>query len=347
MSSLIKPRQLHKGDIIATISPCNGWAGDIETRWKYNLGVKRLQEIGLNVIAAPNSLKGADYLSKNPQARAEDFMWAFTNNNVNAVIANMGGNDSIKIVPYIDPKCIQENPKIFVGYSDVMNLHILCYKHGLSTFYGDNLLYPIAEAQGWHPYSKKWFMKVFFKNEIIGKIPPAEEWTHEPTDYTNPYYIRQYYKNTSYELLQGKGIVRGELVGGHTGLMELDGTGLELSQADFKDKILFLEDIPGFYNKDNLIKFFNWLNEKRALQKIKGIILGKANENTLFQEEKNEIVRIISDQCGLFDLPVLYGLNFGHSSPICILPYGAMAEISCDSQTFSILESGTVSKTKF
>ncbi|HIZ55026.1 MAG TPA: LD-carboxypeptidase [Firmicutes bacterium] len=342
MNFLKKPLKLHKGDTIATISPCNGWAGDLEIKWKYELGVKRLQEIGLNVIAAPNSLKGTDYLSKNPQARAEDFMWAFTNKNVNAVIANMGGNDSIQIIPYIDPKCIQENPKIFVGYSDVMNLHLLCYKYGLSTFYGDNLLYPIAEAQGWHDYSKKWFMDIFFTNNVIGTVPPAKEWTYEPTDYTNPHYIRRFYKNDPYELLQGKGIVQGKLFGGHTGLMELNATTIELSQTDFKDKILFLEDIPECYTKDNLVKFFDWLGQINALEKLHGVVLGKTNQKGQFQEEKNEIVKIISDKYGLYDLPVLYGLNFGHSSPICILPYGAMAEINCDSTTFSILESGTI-----
>lgn len=57
MNTLTKPRKLQKGDTIATISPCIGWAGDPAVRWKYELGVKRLQEIGLNVIAAPNSLK--------------------------------------------------------------------------------------------------------------------------------------------------------------------------------------------------------------------------------------------------------------------------------------------------
>lgn len=35
------------------------------------------------------------------------------------------------------------------------------------------------------------------------------------------------------------------------------------------------------------------------------------------------------------ELPILYGLNFGHSSPICILPYGAMAEINCELKTFT------------
>ena len=162
MFSLIKPQKLNKGDTIATISPSHGWAGDKDILWKYELGVKRLNQLELNVIPAPNSLKGSEYLSQNPQARAEDFMWAFENKEIKAVISNVGGNDSIKIIPFINPGIIKRNPKIFIGYSDVMNLHILCYKCGLSSFYGDNLLSPIAEAQGWHPYSKTWFEKVLF-----------------------------------------------------------------------------------------------------------------------------------------------------------------------------------------
>ena len=69
---MIKPPKLNKGDIIATISPSWGCAGDEDVRWKYELGVKRLEELGLHVVAAPNSLKGADFLEKHPEKRAED-----------------------------------------------------------------------------------------------------------------------------------------------------------------------------------------------------------------------------------------------------------------------------------
>ena len=155
MKDLQKPRRLFRDDTIAVISPSNGWAGDPDVRRKYELGVKGLQDLGLNVVAAPNALKGHDYLSRNPEARAEDVMWAFENAGVKAVIASVGGDDSIKIIPFIDPASIRNNPKIFIGYSDVMNLHILCYQCGLSSFYGDNLLSPVADAQGWHEYSKK------------------------------------------------------------------------------------------------------------------------------------------------------------------------------------------------
>ena len=333
MCQLLKPPKLHIEDTIATISPCNGWAGDSDIYWRYLLGVERLKEIGLNVVSAPNSLKGSEYLLKNPEARADDFMWAFENKTVNAIIANIGGNDSIKIIQYINKSSIKNNHKIFIGYSDVMNLHILCYKCSLSTFYGDNLLNSISEPQGWHSYSKHWFMKTLFCSDEIGEIYPSKEWTYEEHNYTKPSSHRHYYPNYGYELLQGNGIVKGSLFGGHTGLME---SKLELSSKDFENKILFLEDIPEFYSAKVLTDFFIWLKSIKALQKIKGIILGKSNDNHDFFNQKEVIIKIIDNE----DLPVLYGLNFGHSSPTCILPYGAMAEIHCTNKTFSILDSG-------
>ena len=340
MKPLIKPKQLRQGDKIAVVSPCNGWAGDPDIRWKYNLGVSRLQKLGLEVIVAPNTLKGSEYLSKNPGARAEDIMWAFENKEVHGVIANIGGFDSIKVIPYIQTKSISENPKIFIGYSDVMNLHLLCYHCGLSSFYGDNLLNPIADQSGWHEYSKKWFVKALFDTSPFGQITPSPDWTFEPADYINPECKRTYYPNSGYQKIQGKGIVQGRLIGGHTGgLMELAGTSIELTTEDFEEAILFVEDIPEFFDEVSVQKFFSYLGEKGILQKINGIIIGKVNENRSFEERAKMIYHIISDEYSC-SVPVLYGLNFGHSSPMFVLPYGAMAEIDCEKTTFSILESG-------
>jgi len=292
----------------------------------------------LEVVAVPNSLKGSEYLSKNPQARAEDIMWAFENKEIHAIIANVGGNDSIKIIPYINSTCINQNPKIFIGYSDVMNLHLLCYKSGLSSFYGDNLLNPIAEQSGWHEYSKKWFIKTLFETSAIGTIEPSKEWTFGEPDYVNRNTKREYYKNNGYTLVQGNGKAYGRLIGGHTGILELAGTMLELSADDFEDTILFIEDIPEFFTLKHVETFFNSLSSNGILQKLKGIVIGKTNENKTFDDRASVIRETLSD-C---NIPVIYGLNFGHSSPMCILPYGAASEIDCDKLTFSILESGVV-----
>lgn len=341
MKELIKPLKLRPGDKVATVSPCHGWAGDPDIHWKYKLGVKRLSELDLDVVAAPNSLKGSEYLARNPQARAEDIMWAFENKEVHAIIANVGGNDSIKIVPYIDSSCMYRNPKIFIGYSDVMNLHFLCYKSGLSSFYGDNLLNPIAEQFGWHEYSKKWFIKTLFDTSVIGTIEPFQDWTFQAPDYVNRNKKRDYYKNDGYELIQGKGKAYGHLIGGHTGIPELTETILALSADDFEDTILFVEDIPEFFTSEHVETFFNILGNNGILQKLKGIVIGKTNENRSFDDRACVIRNTLSGKHSC-NIPVIYGLNFGHSSPMCVLPYGAAAEIDCDKLTFSILESGVV-----
>lgn len=341
MKKLCKPQRLYKGDTIATVSPCNGWAGDEAIRWKYELGVMGLRQLGLNVVPAPNSLKGSDYLSQNPKARAEDVMWAFENKEVRAIIANVGGNDSIKVVPYVNPQSIRDNPKIFIGYSDVMNLHILCYKCGLSSFYGDNLLEPIGEVRGWHEYSRRWFEKALFDISPLGRIEPSREWAYGEVDYTDRTYARSYHAGSGYELLQGDGRVQGRLLGGHTGLMELEDTPMKLQEEDFRDTILFLEDIPEFFTVQALKNFFEWLDGMGALQVLRGILIGKANAKESFEEQKR-MIRNFFGQRGLNALPILYGLNFGHSSPICVLPYGAAAEINSADKSFSILESGVV-----
>lgn len=341
MKSLIKPAHLNKGDLIATISPCNGWAGDANVRWKYDLGVSRLEELGLRVVAAPNSMRGSEFLSKNPQARAEDIMWAFENKEVRAIIANIGGNDSLKVIPYIDPKAIRDNPKIFIGYSDVMYLHFLCYNCGLSTFYGDNLLTTIADQAGWHEYGKKWFVKTLFDPAPIGMIEPAKECAFESSDPYDPKKIREFIPNEGYEIIQGGGCVSGRLIGGHTGIMDLEGTEIEPDTNDYEGALLFVEDIPEFFDEEGVRTYFEYLGQKGILQRINGIVIGKTIDNNAFSGRADLIRQIVAGKYSI-EIPIIYGLNFGHSAPICIMPYGALAEIDCDNKTFSIKENGVV-----
>lgn len=341
MDKMIKPLKLKKGDTIATISPAWGCAGDEDVRWKYELGVKRLEELGLHVVAAPYSLKGADFLEKHPKKRAEDVMWAFENKQVKAIIANIGGNDSHKLLPYLDPEVIRQNPKIFCGYSDVMNLHLYCHQLGLSTFYGPNLLTTVAEAGEWHPYSKYWFQKVFFETKPTGEISPSRDWSYDTHDHTNPQHTRQHIINEGYERVQGKGVVRGRLFGGHGGLMEYGiDSPITLTKEDFSDTILFFEDIPEFCDVEYMGEFFDWLGRKGYLQVLKGVIIGKMCTPDSFRPYTEKIRQVVSGKYGLTDLPILYGVNFGHASPICILPYGAEARLDIEQRRFTIIDSG-------
>ncbi len=343
MKNLIKPKKLNKGDTIATISPSWGCAGSSRVRWKYELGVRRLEELGINVVSAPNSMRGTSYLRDNPKARAEDLMWAFENKQIKGIIANIGGNDSERLLPFLSKQTITNNPKIFCGYSDVMTLHLYCYQAGLTTFYGDNLLTTIADGHQWHPYSKYWFEKTFFDDSVIGRIPPSREWSNEPYNHTNKHYLRNYTENTGYMKLQGKGKVSGRLFGGHSGMAEYGSVSLiKLCKTDFEDKIFFFEEIPEFATKEYISKFFDWLGSNGYLQVLSGIVIGKIMSNVDFEPVAEVIRSIVSYKYGLEQLPIMYGLNFGHTSPMCILPYGAKVTMDMDKLTFSINDSGVL-----
>ena len=335
---MIKSVHLEKGDTIATISPSWGCAGSSRVAWKYKLGAERLQEIGLNVIAAPNSMRGTTYLRNNPEARAEDILWAFENKDIKAIIANIGGNDSDKILPFLDKKIIAANPKILCGYSDVMNLHIYCHAAGLQTFYGANLLTTVAEQGMWHPYSKDMFVNTFFKAEPVGKIEACKEWSFGKDNHINSSYRKEYVVNDGYRVIQGKGIVRGKLFGGHTGLME-DFLSDYLSVDCFKNKIFFFEEIPEFMTPEFIDMFFGWMGEKGYLQVLAGIVIGKMRTAKSYEPMAGQLKATLA-KYEMQNLSVLYGLNFGHSSPSCILPYECEAEINADADSFAILESG-------
>ena len=220
---LIKPQKLQRGDYIATTSPSWGGAGEPVLQWRYNQGVKRLKDVfGLEVIPMPNSLKGERYLYENPQARAQDLMTAFENEKIKGIIANIGGDDSIRLLPYINFDIIRANPKIFMGYSDVTISHLFCHKAGLSSFYGPAVLTDFAENIEMDPYTIDMINRTLFSDKAIGAIRPAKEWTSERIEWIeeNKDQKRTMQKNLGYELLQGTNTVQGRLIGGCMEVLE-------------------------------------------------------------------------------------------------------------------------------
>ena len=340
--NLIKPPKLNYGDKITTVSLSWGIAGEPNARWRYNLAAKRMKEIfGLECVAAPNSMRGEEYLKENAEARAEDLMWAFSQTDIKGIIANIGGNDSIRLFPYIDYELIRNNPKVFIGYSDVMNVHLMCLKAGLSSFYGVNLLPSFGEPQGVSQYTISHFQKGLFDTELIGVIDSPDSFCCDPHNYENKSAIYTYHPCKKYERLQGSGVVRGRLLGGHTGIMEIDQTSLFAPFEENDNIILFIEDMVEYTTPDDFAEFFIWLGKKGVIQNIKGLIVGRFNKHPESDDYKNALLKAIKT-LGLSDLPILFNLPFGHTSPICVLPYGAMVEIDCDNTLFNILESGVV-----
>jgi muramoyltetrapeptide carboxypeptidase LdcA involved in peptidoglycan recycling len=263
-------------------------------------------------------------------------MQALSCPNIKAIITNMGGDDSYRLLPYIDFDIIRKYPKIYIGFSDISSSHNFFTYAGVSSFYGPSLLTPIAQPVELDEYSMRWIRKVLFSNEIIGQIPPCKKWTRIEWVKTNPGEI-EWTDNTGYEVFQGKGKVKGRLIGGCGGpLRQMMGTCVFPTAEMWKDSIIFLE-CPAPYGD------LSGLHELRAFaatgmfRLAKGLICANMNDS-----DKRNLAKVIRDEEGLYDLPILLNVDFGHRTPMTILPIGAMAEIDCDHATFSVLESGVV-----
>lgn len=341
MLQLKKPARLNQGDTIALVSSSSGLAGESSMKHRTDIGIKRIEALGYKVKVMPNALKGIAFNYDHPKARADELMAAFRDTEVKAIFSTLGGDDSVRLLPYLDFDVIRENPKIFMGYSDSTFTHLVCLKAGISSFYGMSLLTDFAENNAFPEYSLTHFNKVLTQNEVIGDIPTSEfvfkhglRWDKE-----NEKIDREKVANNGYDVVNGTGQVSGPLIGGCLELMiSLRGTEVYPSDEDFDGAILFLETSEVLMPQWLMEDFMRSLGALGTLGRINGIIFGRPQNGNLYDEYK-AVVQKIMKEWGHEDKPVLFNASFGHNEPKCIIPYGRNAVLNADLATFTITES--------
>lgn len=341
VKTLIKPSRLKRGDKIATISLSWGGAGDSAILWRYEQGKKRLiEDFGLEVVEMPHTLAGSQFIDQHPEKRAEDLMNAFKDSSIKGIISCIGGDDSIRMLPYIDFEVIRNNPKIFMGYSDTTITHLICYRAGLSSFYGPALLSEFAENVSMFDYTKQWIERTLFTDEVIGEIEPSTIWTSEylPWIIENKNIQRRVHLNQGFEWLQGSGVVSGRLFGGCLEVLEMaKGTILWPEIHEFENTILFFETSEDTPEPTYLKYWLRNYGSQGILQKVNGILFGKPYDEKYATEYRAIIQQVLVNDLGLNDLPIVLNLNFGHTSPMMVLPYGGLIEIDNEQQKLSFL----------
>ena len=353
---MIKPSKLNKGDKVAIVSLSRGILGMPFAKHELDLGIKRLKEFGLEPIIMPNSLKEMDYLFEHPEERASDLKKAFLDDEIKGIICAIGGDDTYKTIPYLMEdeefiEAVKNHPKIFTGFSDTTNNHLMFSKIGLETFYGPCFLVDLAELdKEMLPYTKDTFNK-FFINEDKYEIKSSPVWYNDRESYGEEQLNIPRKSNKEehgYEVLNGKGKVTGRMYGGCIESLYDSYTGERYGDEnqvyskynllptieEWKEKILFIETSEERISPDKLEEILEYFKNNKILEAVKGIIVGKPIDEQYYDEYKEVYKKVFKD----IKTPVLYNVNFGHSVPRTLIPYGVSTTVDFDSKRIIINE---------
>ncbi len=341
--TFIRPPILRPGDTVAALSLSSGFVTEVLHR--YEAGRRQARaELGWNIVPAPNALRGEEYLYRNPQARADDLHWALETPAVAGLLSIIGGDDSVRLLPFLDLEVIRAHPKVYVGFSDSTVTLLAFLRAGVTAFYGPSLLTDISEHGGMHPYAAQGLRQATM-SAVPFRLRAAPEWTEQHQDWRDPALQevpRLFAPSEGWTWLQGTQRVSGHLIGGCLEVLDmLNGTPGWPEPGLWHGAIVCLEtseDVPppaqvGYWLRN--------LAAQGLLQAAAGLVLARPRGYT--QEMVEALygwVRKVLWEAGREDLPVLANVDFGHTSPQLTLPLGALARLDPAAGVFEVLEGG-------
>lgn len=339
MPKLIIPKKLEKGDTIGFASPSAGLAPFAMHR--IEKAIKTLEANGYHVKIATHALQNSGYVSASVADRIKDLHDLFADSSVKMIMCTIGGNHSNQLLKYLDYGLIKNNPKIFIGYSDITVLHYAIQaKAGLATYYGPCVMTQFGEHPDILPYTLEYFNKEVVENAGNYEVHASENWTEEvlnwftKSDKERP---RKMEKNVGHEWL-GSGRTKGAIVGGAIpSINHLAGTEYWL---DPRDKILFLDipeshDIYKGLSISDVDSYLADLDNLGVFEKIAGLIIGRPYHYS--EEMATQLKNLILKYFEHKKCPILYNANIGHTDPIITLRYDSIVELDSKAGTFKVL----------
>lgn len=307
---ILKPPKLKRGDLIGLISP----ASTPSSSEKVEKAVRYLESMGYRARVGKHAMMVNGYLAGTDAQRAADLNELLNDRNVKAVIALRGGYGIPRLLPLIDYRAAQRNPKIIVGYSDLTALQLALFKKvGLVTFSG-----PMAAVEMWDsidPYTEEHFWELVTGSKGVTLENPADE----PT------------------LVLRKGKATGRILGGNLALVtSLLGTPYS---PDFRNSILVLEDIDEAPHR--IDRMLMQLVNAGVLKRIRGLVYGRFTDCVPSDPSKPHLTteQVLTEYAGRITTPVMGNFQYGHIPRKLTLPWGVRVEMDATRGTVRLLES--------
>ena len=284
MKVIIFPQSLKKGDKIALISP----AGAVEES-QLEKGIKLIESNGYEPVLGKHLYtkysNGYNYAGTEKE-RISEMNWAFNNEEIGAIWASRGGYGCQHLLRHVQLSKFKKKPKWYIGYSDNTVVQSFLLKNNFASIHGQTI-----------------------KTSSFGVTDESYDLIFDILKGKKPTY------SIAQNELNKVGTAAGTLVGGNLALIyALLGTTYSFN---FKDKILFIEDIgENFYALDRMLIS---LDLAGVFRNIKGLIIGgmtnmgDEKDNKSYEESFDQFAyKIISERVSKYDFPVAFGFPNGH-----------------------------------
>ena len=294
---MIIPNKLKKGDTIGVVAPSNPIVGDnIEEIMKAK---EMVEKDGFKIEFSKNLFSNTCGYSSTAKEKAEDINYMFSNKNIKMIWCAKGGENSNSTFEYLDYNLIEKNPKIICGYSDITSItNIITAKTGIVTFSGTNFKTIATDETD------------FSYNEALKRFVDGNLDLGTPEDYK----------------VLNEGIAEGELIGGNLSLTR--GLVEGKYKIDFRDKILFLEELGFETGPAMASNYLYYMKQNGVFDKIKGLWIGSYEHESNISLEKI-ILDVIGDK---YNFPIIKSDNFGHIEQKIVIPIGTKAKIDTTSK---------------
>ena len=298
------PMRLVKGNKIGIVAPSSPVTHD-----EANMCRVAVEKMGYSVLMGDSVYKSIHgYSAGTGEERAEDLNKMFSDKNVKAIWCIRGGDSSSHIIDKLDYDMIGKNPKIFVGYSDVTNIHIcLNQRCNLVTFHGPMVLSNILYK--YDRFTRQSFISALnMERDLVLKNPGGEV-----------------FKTIA------EGIAQGIIVGGNLSLIvSMLATPYSV---DTEKKVLFIEDIDEDVRKIDRMMY--QLKYSGKLDDAAGIIIGDFTECNNAANKDYTVEELFRDIFSDYKKPVMYNIKSGHCFPMSTIPLGSFCTM--DTKSNSIL----------
>ena len=339
---LIHPPKAAVGDKVAVVSP--SFAAPAVAPAVHEQAMRRLHELtGLVPVEYPTTRR----LGASARDRAADLNAAFADPEIRAVLATIGGEDQITVVPHLDPDLVRADPKPFLGYSDNTNILNWLWVQGVAGFYGGSTQVHLGPGPTVDEVHVRSLRAALLTGDRVPLTEPGES-EDIGKDWNDPAALTANGDREPTEPWTWAGPARsvtGPTWGGYAEVVQwvLAAGRFPADPAVLNSGVLVLETSEELIAARELGWIIRGLGERGLLSAVDAVMVARPPTSSFdIQPSPDQRSARRAEQCDVAiqmvarynpEAVIVVGVPFGHTRPQWIIPYGGTVTVDGASQT--------------